>query len=497
MPFRKSIVYFILSLLLVFSMLSIGRYIHYKPASIHQWAQSDRASVAQNYYQDDMNFFLPRVHNIANGTGITGLEFPIINYSAAVLYKIFGFDEFWYRFLELIIISLGLIYIFKLCNQYLENTFQSISIVLLFYLSPTLVYYSANFIPDLPSLGFILISWYFFIKFKDTNKNRDILLFTLFAALSSLVKITSLISVFAVLGLLLLDSLNFFNKKQFIYKTKIYLSLIFVFISVLAWYFYSYYLNEKYHSWFFLMKIRPVESYQQFIETIKFIGFFWFNDYYDKSFIILVLISLSYLIINFRRGNLLLNTLTILLFLGDICFILLMLFQFRDHDYYIITLVVPIIFLLLSVSLILKEKEVFINKLSKALVLVILLNNIIYCKNNINDRFAYNRDHNYFGNIEYYEKLKNINNELRIMGIPHNKVFTILYDSAPNNILYIINQKGYVVENTWYDVDLESYFNKSDYILVESYHVNDRPMFQNYLTNKIIEKDGISIFKLH
>ncbi len=182
---------------------------------------------------------------------------------------------------------------------------------------------------------------------------------------------------------------------------------------------------------------------------------------------------------------------------GDIFFIIFMLFQFIDHDYYIITLVVPNIFLLLSVRLILKEKEVFINKLSKALVLIILLINIIYCKNNINDRFAYNRDHNYFGNIEYYEKLKNINNELRIMGIPHNKVFTVLYDSAPNNILYIINQKGYVVENTWYDVDLESYFNKSDYILLESYHVNDRPMFQNYLTNKIIEKDGISIFKLH
>ncbi len=488
---------FITCLLIVLSVLSIGKYVHYKPSSIHQWAQSDRASIALNYYQEDMNFFLPRVHNVGNGTGITGLEFPIINYAAGVLYKLFGFDEFWYRLIELIIISFGLIFMFKLCNQHLRNMYNSIFIVLLFYLSPTLVYYSANFLPDLPSLGFMLIAWFYILKYKDSHKNKDILLFTIFASLSALIKITSLISIFAIVGVLILDTVGFFRRKEFENKIKIYLSILFVFISVFCWYRYSVYLNEKYQSWFFLMNIRPVESFDQLVETIKFVKLYWLHDYYDKSMVVMSIIGIIYLLLNFRKGNLLLNTITILLIIGDICFVLLMLFQFRDHDYYIITLLLPVIFLLLSISIILKEKEQNYSLSFNFLLFVLVITNLLYCKSNINERFNFTRNRNYYSNIEFYDKLKNINTELKNRGISFDKKFTVLYDVAPNNVLYIINQKGYAVESGWYDEDLIKYFNKSDYVLIENIHINDRPMFQKYFVNKILDIDGVSVFKLN
>lgn len=477
--------------------MSYGRYIHFKPTSIHQWAQSDRASVALNYYQESMDFFLPRVHNISNGTGITGLEFPILNYLAAIFYKIFGYDEFWYRLISLSIVSIGLFSIFKLCNKFVNDVRVSTIIVLLFFLSPTLVYYTPNFLPDAPSLGFILVSWLYFFKYKDSNKNIHLLLFTIFSALSILIKITSLISIVCILIVLLLDWLKFFKKKEFDNKLKILSAIIIISLSVFSWYAYSKYLNEKYESWYFLMKIKPVRNFNEIRETYKIIEYFWLKDYYDKSIISLIFVSIIYLIINFRRGNLVLNTITLLLIIGDICFVLLMLFQFRDHDYYIITLLTPIIFLFISVFIIFKEKEYIFNNLSKLLLIVLLITNIFYCKKNINDRYSYNISKDYYGNKVIYDKLLNLTSDLRKIGITYDKVFTIMFDNSPNITLYNINQKGYVVENTWNDADLEKFILKSDYILIENEHVSDRDMYKKYFNNKVLEKDGISVFKLN
>lgn len=496
MKLNKPIVIFTLSLLFIYTTLSIGRYIHFKPTSIHQWAQSDRASIAKNYYQEDMNFFLPRVKNISNGTGITGLEFPILNYLASICYKLFGFDEFWYRLIDLIILSVGLIFLFKLSYHFLDNTFQSLAIVLIFYLSPILVYYSANFIPDAPSLGFILIGWYYLFRYKVSNKNIHLMLFTFFVILSVLIKITSLISVFTILGILILDKFNFFNRIEFRNKGKLYVSLIFVCIIVSFWYFYSNFLNQEYHSGFFLMSIKPVNNLSELYDSIDYIIYFWFSDYYSTISILIICIAFFYLLFNFKKGNYLLNTITILLMAGDICFFLLMLFQFRDHDYYIITLLVPIAFLFLSTLLILKEKKITFNALSNSLIIIFVLNNLLYCKNNLKDRFDYKRDKFYFGNAEFYNRIKKINQNKEFMGIKNDKVFSVLYDKSPNNVLYMIDKKGYNIEGNFEDSYIEKLFNKSDYVLIDSKYINDKLIFQKYLTNRIIENDSISIYKL-
>ncbi|MBK7965050.1 MAG: hypothetical protein IPK10_07010 [Bacteroidetes bacterium] len=78
-------------MLLIYWVVGQQDIVPLRPQSVHQWAQCDRASVALNYYQEDMNFFLPRVHNLDNGSGITGLEFPFVNYAVAILYHILDF----------------------------------------------------------------------------------------------------------------------------------------------------------------------------------------------------------------------------------------------------------------------------------------------------------------------------------------------------------------------------------------------------------------------
>ena len=70
-----------------------------RPQSVHQWAQCDRASVAQHFLNNGFDIFHPQVNNLDNGSGITGMEFPFINYVVAILYKLFGVHEWIYRLL--------------------------------------------------------------------------------------------------------------------------------------------------------------------------------------------------------------------------------------------------------------------------------------------------------------------------------------------------------------------------------------------------------------
>ena len=99
---------FLIFLHFFYCYIGIYKYIDKRPCSIHSSAQCQRASVALNYYENDMNFFKPMVQKDSVGVGITGLEFPFVNYSVAILYKLFGFNEAYYRGFVLATLLIGL-----------------------------------------------------------------------------------------------------------------------------------------------------------------------------------------------------------------------------------------------------------------------------------------------------------------------------------------------------------------------------------------------------
>ena len=119
-------------LVLLYAYLKIFSVLPKRPEATHLWAQCDRASVARNYAEESMNFFLPRVNETHENTGITGLEFPFMNYAAAVCYRVFGFNEIWYRLLMLLVFTAGGIAAFILTDRILKNTILSASITACF-----------------------------------------------------------------------------------------------------------------------------------------------------------------------------------------------------------------------------------------------------------------------------------------------------------------------------------------------------------------------------
>lgn len=51
------------------------------PNGYHQWRESDSAAIILNYYQQDFSFLLPRINQRGDGSGITGIELPVYQYT--------------------------------------------------------------------------------------------------------------------------------------------------------------------------------------------------------------------------------------------------------------------------------------------------------------------------------------------------------------------------------------------------------------------------------
>jgi len=162
-------------LLFIVLLIGISYYYQYdeilfkRPQSIHYWRQADCASIALNYYQGGMDFFHPQVHNLTSDNFTTGYastsEMPILYYSVAVLYHLFGYREFLFRLLNLLIFLTGLFYLYKLFYNLLKQQFWAMVLPILIFTSPVLVYYANNFLSNSAALGVVFIAWYHFMEF--------------------------------------------------------------------------------------------------------------------------------------------------------------------------------------------------------------------------------------------------------------------------------------------------------------------------------------------
>jgi hypothetical protein len=82
--------------------------------SAHHWRQVTGDMVARNFYEIDNNILFPRLDTAGEKTGITGTEFPTLNYLMYLFSLIFGFYDWFGRLIVLTVSSFGILYFYKL-----------------------------------------------------------------------------------------------------------------------------------------------------------------------------------------------------------------------------------------------------------------------------------------------------------------------------------------------------------------------------------------------
>jgi hypothetical protein len=439
MHIKKATLLFSALLLGYFLLIKYPKLLFSRPQSIHQWAQCDRASVALNYYQNGYDFFHPQTHNISNGTGVTGLEFPLIQFTAAALYGIFGFHEFFYRLIIFLAFFTGIINLYRLTRIYIHNPVLAVLPPLLMAASPVLAYYGISFLPEAASLGLSLSAWYYFMR--DRNENTNSLWKIIFLCLcASFIKITSLINP-AAMSLLLLTANGTASLKQ---NFKRIIPYLIIPLPVFAWYAYASWLNKKYNSSVFMLELRPVSSWEEFTSVWKeILEIWWWRFYPAKYFIALAAGSIIALLFHKKANKLLLRT-TVFLYAGSLVFFLLMYTQFRVHDYYIIPLMPAFFFhWLLLADIYIKLPSRHVVQVSFFLALALITGFTIGdAKDHL--RTAHNKESWKYGS-KTFDLYFDFEPELRSLNIKRNDGVVSIYDQSYNISLYLMNQNGITV----------------------------------------------------
>lgn len=425
-----------------------NKHIWREPTGMHQGAQTDRACIAYNYYSESMNFFKPRVSEKRAHDGICGLEFPVVNYTAACLYKLLGFRDFWYRALMFLIATLGVLYGAKL--MYRQHTGLAISLPLLFIwmASPVLLFYSISYLPDMAAMSFCILGIYFLQKsyHQHLKPQSAFYFFVFFVCLSGLIKITYLLYPVAFIAAVFLKSKIKPEKKTPF--TKYLIGLIIALIPVGLWYFYANRLTAYTGNMHFLQHSNPPQNISEFFKNISYTFQTWGFQLYPP----VLLYGLLFLFTLVAFLSLRKQTLWALFYLFSMAgvFAVLVLFsrQFLYHDYYLI-LFYPLFFTGFFLT------SIFLKGISKkfpktALVFpIVLLSGMVavffHANKNTIGRFEKGNYLNQvvFDGVENYTLYQKEINKV----IPPKAMVLSAFDPQPNATLYLLKHPGVRIFN--------------------------------------------------
>ena len=457
-------------LLALFFLNFYSKTMFFRPGSIHQWRQADCLSIAKNYYEEGMHFFEPKIHFQGPTGGKAVSECPILNYTAAALWKVFGEHEYIYRLLEYFLYVISAFVLFNSLLRYFRNPVLSFFVTGFYLTSPLLTYYCLNFIADVPALSLCVISFCSFFRFYQTRKQYLFYTALITGTLAVLIKASaltglSLLLFFSVVDLLRLN--RFFSTNALFTKRLIpALALIASPVIIFLWYRYALAYNDNNTNNIFLLTVLPIWNMEEAetIHNLKMLFSDMFPLFLNKPMFFLFVSLVVYVCASFRRLD---NFFKYSFAFTGLFFVFYILFFFQVfsvHDYYLVNLMIfPVVTLICFLSLI--EGASFIpgNKgfLVSIVSLVLLFNSFhgaaIYRLRTIEDDkmvywfpFVSQEDQKlakylfwYYGNN--IKKLEHIEPVLRKAGIKRTDFVLSIPDGSFDISLYLMDQKGFTI----------------------------------------------------
>ncbi|MEY1637922.1 ArnT family glycosyltransferase [Tenuifilum osseticum] len=437
----------------------------------HNWRQTTVIMVARNFLEVDNNIFYPRIDIAGEKSGITGMEFPLLNYLIYIIAKIFGYQHWYGRLINLIISSIGLFYFYKLIRKYFSEQVAFPSTIVLAV--SIWFQFSRKIMPDTFSMSLITASIFFGSNYLENtlskNNSLNLICYGVLMPLGVLSKLPS--------GFLLVIFVFFLFDRSIPIKRKVIFSTVSLIgvLPVIVWYYYWVpYLVDKYGFWHFFMGkgisqgfneilLNINETLSKFYDTaLKFIGFGVF------------LFGLGY---SFIKSDSKILYLFILTFISFSIIILKAGFTFSHHNYYIIPFV-PVMALVAGYGL----SKIKYSKLAIILLIAISVEGIA------------NQQHD-FRIKEKDMHLLNLEKDLDSMSF-RNDLIIINSGSYPTP-MYFAHRKGWVntndkIRDEEYIMSLKGKGLK--YIVILKRSFGTATSLNRY--RKVLENEDYSIYEL-
>lgn len=231
----------------------------------HSWRQSDTAAMARNFYTNGFNFSYPEI-DWGGLSGYCETEFPIYSFIVALLYKFFGAHDFWGRLFSVVCFLTAIYYLYRLVRNYFTHEVAVWS-CLVYAMLPLNIYYSRTFQPESMLLMCCTIGIYYFNKWLDSDKYRDLILSCIFVSLACLIKVLPVI----YLGIpILYLAWTKFGIKLF-FKLNLWIYTISVLGSIFLWYSHAHNIFLEYGNTFGF----SAESTDRYDYSILLKSWFW------------------------------------------------------------------------------------------------------------------------------------------------------------------------------------------------------------------------------
>ncbi|MDQ3101458.1 MAG: glycosyltransferase family 39 protein, partial [Bacteroidota bacterium] len=316
----------------------------------HSWRQATVVMAARNFLEINNNILYPRIDIGGSGTGITGMEFPLLNYLIYLVSLIFGYDHWYGRLINLIVSSFGVFYFHRIVAKHVSPAVAFNAAIIL--ICSIWFAFSRKIMPDTLSISLVLIGIYHgLVHLNDqVHRWRSLLFFTVLIALGTLAKLPSAYMLVVVL-------IPFFDRKIAVSrKIQIATALLIGILPGLIWYFHWVpHLVKTYGTDHFFMGKGIGEGSIEILQHFDLV----LQRFYDSAmkYTGFIAFCAGMIIAVIKRNTLILIVLAATSFMFSIV-ILKAGFTFAHHSYYIIPFV-PVMALIAGFALAqIKQKKI-------------------------------------------------------------------------------------------------------------------------------------------
>ncbi|MBA3680173.1 MAG: glycosyltransferase family 39 protein [Bacteroidetes bacterium] len=194
----------------------------------HNWRQTTVTMPARNFFEGENNILLPKVDFAGEKTGITGMEFPILNYLIYLVSLVFGYAHWYGRLITLVFSCFGLWYFYKLVHKYFNISIAfKATFILLFSVWFT---YSRKIMPDTFSMSLVIAGIYYGSNYFDQkNSLKNLLLYFTLVLAGILSKLPSGYLLVVMIVFLFDKKIPILNKSLFIIISLVIMSFVSVY----------------------------------------------------------------------------------------------------------------------------------------------------------------------------------------------------------------------------------------------------------------------------
>jgi 4-amino-4-deoxy-L-arabinose transferase-like glycosyltransferase len=203
--------------------------------------QIQTAMIAKNLYNNGFNLFYPQVDFLGTGPGYFVEEFPLLNFIAAVLYKLCGGVHEWIgRLISISFFAGSVIFLYNLTRRLFEERTALITIVI-YSVSPLSLIYSRAFMPDFEMIFFFIGALYFMYLWSLGDKDKFFWLSAIFAMMAMLSKIQAFCICIPLLAMIWQR-----QYLSFLFKARSWAYLLIVLVPSILWYMHARHVHQIY-----------------------------------------------------------------------------------------------------------------------------------------------------------------------------------------------------------------------------------------------------------